>query len=151
MARDSSLCKFYQSQNATTCCLLTGGRSTARRCHPSWRWKATHPASWHLAPPVGSSPAPGYGTTALWSWSEQHLKHDRSTSVSFLITYSLETLIPQVPFNQNTVLQEAISCANQMLKLNIKFAKRVYCITNLRVKPVTVQRRLLVSTVRYWA
>lgn len=98
---------FTNQKQISTCCVLNGGCSTARRSRPSWQWKAIHLASWRLAPPVGFSPAPGYGMTALWSWSGQHLQQT-GAHVSIFHLYFLKTVTPTMSFNQNTGLQEAM-------------------------------------------
>lgn len=48
-------------------------RSTSHRNHQKWRWMARCPGAWPPAPPAGSSPALGCGSTALWSGSGQPL------------------------------------------------------------------------------
>lgn len=48
-------------------------RSTSHRNHRKWRWMARCPGAWPPTPPVGSSPALGCGSTALWSGSGQPL------------------------------------------------------------------------------
>lgn len=82
----------YTWEALITFLLLIGGRSTAHRSRPSWQWKAIRLASWHLAPPVGSSPARGYGMTALWSRSEPHLKADRIVFVRLLLKIWLKLM-----------------------------------------------------------
>lgn len=82
----------YTWEALITFLLLIGGRSTAHRSRPSWQWKAICLVSWHLAPPVGSSPARGYGMTALWSRSELHLKADRIVFVRFSLKIWLKLM-----------------------------------------------------------